>query len=85
MRSACSGRKSFDSKGWKTEKIKQASSEEDRAKRKKEIKDKRGKGNHTVFLKRKKKSRNGVQRDKDEGMIYKKWVKDRENQQWIRI
>lgn len=40
MRPGCSDRNGFDSKGWKTEKLKQASTEEERANIKKEIKEK---------------------------------------------
>lgn len=53
MRSGCSGRKGFDSKGWKMKKLKQVFTEE--SKEKERLKRKGKKGNHIVFWKRKKK------------------------------
>lgn len=54
MRSGCSGRKGFDSKGWKMETLKQASTEEEKARRRKEIKEEREKGESYCILEKKK-------------------------------
>lgn len=57
MRSGCSGRKGFDSKGWKMEKLKQASTKEEKARRRKEIKEEREKGESYCILEKKKKQK----------------------------
>ena len=54
MRSGCSSRKGFDSKRCKMEKLKQASTEEQRTRRKKEIKEKREKEESYCILEKKK-------------------------------
>lgn len=53
MRSGCSSRKGFDSKGWKMKKLKQLFIEE-KSEEKERLKRKGKKGNHIVFWKRNK-------------------------------